>query len=85
MISSRVPISADDFIRCDLTDGLLEYLAEAFDVLEIISVGHRRLRVDQAVTVESFDIIAKIDDEDPTVVVPLSLSIWHREPEVPSP
>ena len=77
--------SADDFIRYDLTDDLLEYLADAFDVLEIIAPNRRRLRVDNARTVESFDIVAKADDDDPGVVIPLALSIWLREPEQPDP
>ena len=53
--------SADDFLRYDLTDQLLDYLVAAFDVLEIIEIGHRRLRVDNAVTVESFDLVARSD------------------------
>lgn len=40
--------SADDFLRYDLTDELLDYLANAFDVLEVIGLNRRRLRVDQA-------------------------------------
>ncbi|MDH3683286.1 MAG: hypothetical protein OEV40_25460 [Acidimicrobiia bacterium] len=76
--------SADDFIRYDLTDQLLEYLVDAFDVLEIIGVGHRRLRVDNAVTVQSFDIIARTEEADPTTVVAVSLSIWRREPDQPA-
>ena len=72
------------FIRYDLTDEVLEYLVDAFDVLEIIAVGRRRLRVDNAVTVESFDIIARTDEVDPTIVVPVLLSIWRREPDPPA-
>ncbi len=74
---------ADDFIRYDLTDDILDYLAEAFDVLEIIAPGRRRLRIDNARTVESFDLIAKVDDQDPTVVIPITLSIWLHEPADP--
>ncbi len=73
--------SADDFLRYDLTDGLLDYLANAFDVLEVIGINRRRLRVDQGVTVESFDIIAKVDENDQSIVVPVALSIWQREPD----
>ncbi len=76
--------SADDFIRYDLTDNVLDYLVDAFDVLEIIDIGYRRLRVDQAVTAESFDIIARVDEVDLTEIVPVSLSIWRREPDVPA-
>lgn len=75
--------SADDFIRYDLTDQLLEYLVDAFDVLEIVAVGHRRLRVDNAVTVDSFDLVARHDDGHPPTVVPVSLSIWPNEPDPP--
>ena len=75
--------SADDFVRYDLTDAVLDYLVDAFDVLEIVAVGHRRLRVDNAVTVESFDIVARADENEPTKVVPILLSIWHREPNIP--
>ena len=75
--------SADDFIRYDLTDDLLDYLADAFDVLEIIAPNRRRLRVDNARTVESFDIVAKADDDDPVVVGPIALSIWLHEPDQP--
>ncbi|MCP4087862.1 MAG: hypothetical protein GY745_22875 [Actinomycetia bacterium] len=75
--------SADDFIRYDLNDSLLDYLAHAFDVLEIIAPNRRRLRVDNARTVESFDIIAKADELDPTLVTPIALSIWVHEPEPP--
>ncbi len=75
--------SADDFLRYDLTDGLLDYLADAFDVLEVIALNRRRLRVDEAVTVESFDIVAKVDEINPSVVVPVALSIWQREPDPP--
>lgn len=76
--------SADDFLRYDLTNGLLDYLADAFDVLEVIGLNRRRLRVDQGVTVESFDIIAKVDENDPLMVVPVALSIWQREPNLPA-
>lgn len=75
--------SAGDFIRYDLTDDLLDYLADAFDVLEIIAPNRRRLRVDNARTVESFDIVAKADEHDPAVVIPIALSIWRQEPEQP--
>ncbi len=76
--------SADDFLRYDLTDQLMEYLTAAFDVLEIIEIGHRRLRVDNAVTVESFDLIARSDADDPTLVVPVLVSIWLWEPDHPA-
>lgn len=59
----------------------MNYLAAAFDVLEIIDVGYRRLRVDNAVTVESFDLVATADDHDPTLVRPLLVSIWTWEPD----
>ncbi len=36
--------SADDFIRYDLNDSLLDYLARAFDVLEIIACRCPKLR-----------------------------------------
>ena len=75
--------SADDFIRYDLTDQVLNYLADAFDVLEIIAPNRRRLRVEQARTVESFDIVAKASEEDPNVVMPIALSIWIHEPNDP--
>ncbi|MDH3682959.1 MAG: hypothetical protein OEV40_23765 [Acidimicrobiia bacterium] len=81
--SRRLLYSADDFIRYDLTDAVLDYLVDAFDVLEIVAVCHRRLRVDNAVTVESFDIVARVDEVEPTVVVPILLSIWNREPTIP--
>lgn len=77
--------SAGDFIRYDLTDGVLDYLVDAFDVLEIVQIGHRRLRVDQAVTVGSFDIIARVDEAKVTEIMPVSLSIWRREPDLPAP
>ena len=74
----RGQYSADDFLRFDLTEEVLDYLAAAFDVLEIIQVGHRRLRVENALTVESFDLVGRIDQEDPEVVVPvLVLSLIH--------
>jgi hypothetical protein len=77
--------SADDFLRYDLTDQLMNYLAAAFDVLEIIEVGYRRLRVDNAVTVESFDLVARADDDDPTLVIPVLVSIWTWEPDLDQP
>ncbi|MCB0993722.1 MAG: hypothetical protein KDB21_01430 [Acidimicrobiales bacterium] len=55
----RGAYSAQDFIRYDLTDDLLEYLVQAFDVLEVIAPGRRRLRVENAVTVDCFDVVAK--------------------------
>ncbi len=76
--------SADDFIRYDLTDDLLDYLVAAFDVLEIIDIGYRRLRVDNAVTVESFDLVARSDPDEPTLVIPVLVSIWPWEPEEPA-
>ncbi len=75
--------SADDFLRYDLTDQVMDYLVSAFDVLEIIELGHRRLRVDNAVTVESFDVVARIDDDDLTLVIPVLVSIWGWEPHQP--
>lgn len=74
--------SADDFLRYDLSDQVMSYLATAFDVLEIIDLGHRRLRVDNAVTVDSFDLIARIDEDDPTLVVPILVSIWPWYPDI---
>lgn len=47
---------------------LLDYLADAFDVLEVVAPNRRRLRVDET---------------DPLVVVPVALSIWQREPDLP--
>lgn len=75
--------SADDFIRYDLTDGMLAYFAEAFDVLEIIAPNRRRLRVENARTVESFDTVAKADEHDPALIIPIALSIWLHEPDRP--
>lgn len=76
--------SADDFLRYDLTDQLLNYLVAAFDVLEIIEIGDRRLRVDNAVAVESFDLVARSDPDDPTLVVPVLVSIWPWQHERPA-
>ena len=76
--------SADDFLRYDLTDQVMEYLATAFDVPEIIDIGHRRLRVENAVPVESFDLIARSDEHDPTLVIPVLVSIWLWEPDQPT-
>lgn len=59
----------------------MDYLVAAFDVLEVIEIGHRRLRVDNAVTVESFDLIARADADDSTLVIPVLVSIWPWEPE----
>lgn len=75
--------SASDFVRYDLTDHVLDYLAEAFDVLEIIAPGRRRLRVENARTVESFDIIAQESAANPGHVMPIALSIWLHEPNQP--
>lgn len=77
--------SAEDFIQLDLTDEVLNYLADAFDVLEIFDVNRRLLRIDDAITVSSFDLVAKVDDSDPGLVVPLLVSIWPQEPpDLPS-
>ena len=75
--------SADDFLRYDLTDQVMDYLTAAFDVLEVIDIGYRRLRVEEAITVESFDIVARADDDDPTMVVPVLVSVWLWEPDPP--
>jgi hypothetical protein len=75
--------SASDFVRYDLTDHVLDYLAEAFDILEIIAPGRRRLRVENARTVESFDIIAQESAAKPGHVMPIALSIWLHEPNQP--
>ena len=75
--------SANDFLSYDLTDQLMDYLVAAFDVLEIIEISHRRLRVDNALAVESFDLIARADSNDPTLVIPVLVSIWPWEPRQP--
>ena len=53
-------------------------------MLETIDIGYRRLRVDNAVTVESFDLVARSDRDEPTLVIPILVSIWPWEPEEPA-